>query len=376
MNDPAARAELEKLARILDTDTASLAFLDYLETDQLRTLRVGITDALFEKFRASFSGFARLSSLLPLTISAKISQRVLGPMLSGRIAGEMPPERAIELSSRLSDAFLADTCLELDPERAQPIIAGFPVARSVAITRLLLARGEYITMGRFVDVLPDETLFAATDAIDSGADLLKISFFVEDSQRLDAVIAHLDTERRRAVIDSAAAEDLWPEVIATLRRIGPEARHALAELALAQRAEILDSLIRAAAEHDLWPSLLTIGRELPDASVERLADQPAFDDARVVRSVIDSVVANDLWDALQTQLPLMGPTRCARLLEVAAGERRAFLAEFGQRVTAEDACADTLRAGSAHLATAVRAEAAAASGHTTLAALIAEPAPG
>ena len=108
-----------------------------------------------------------------------------------------------------------------------------------------------------------------TDAIDSGADLLKISFFVEDSQRLDAVIAHLDTERRRAVIDAAAAEDLWPEVIATLRRIGPEARHALAELALAQRAEILDSLIRAAAEHDLWPSLLTIGRELPDDEDEK-----------------------------------------------------------------------------------------------------------
>lgn len=374
MNDPAIRAELEKLARILDTDTESVEFLDYLEAGQLRTLREGITDALFEKFRASFSGFARLSSLLPLTISAKISERVLGPMLSGRIAGEMPPDKAIELSSRLSDEFLADTCLQLDPERAKPIIAGFPVDRSVAITRILLARGEYITMGRFVDVLPGETLFAATDAIADGADLLKISFFVEDARQLDRVIEYLDVPRREAVIEAAAAGDLWPEVIATLQRIGRDARIALAELALSQRSEILDSLIRAAAEHDLWPALLGIGRELPDAAVERLADQPAFDETLVVRSVIDSVVANDLWAALHAQLPAMGPQRCARLLEIAATERRAFLAEFGRRVTRDDACAETLRAGSARLDAAIREQAVAASGDGALAALIADPA--
>ena len=197
MNDPAARAELEKLARILDTDTASLAFIDYLEAGQLRTLREGITDALFEKFRASFSGFARLSSLLPLRISAKISERVLGPMLSGRIAGEMPPDRAIELSSRLSDTFLADTCLELDPERAKPIIAGFPVARSVAITRLLLARGEYITMGRFVERA------AAVDAVSSAESSERISLLsCFDSLRIEAFLAAQTSPAGRGVLES------------------------------------------------------------------------------------------------------------------------------------------------------------------------------
>ncbi len=360
MKDAATRAELVKLARILDTDVSNVEYLSYMEAKRLRALREGITDALFEKFRSSFTGFARLSSFLPLTISAKISERVLGPTLSGRIAGEMPPERAIDMAGKLSDTFLAETCLQLDPVRARPIIAGFPVDRAVAITRILLERKEYITMGRFVDVLPQSTLFAATDAISHEADLLEISFFVENSKQLDQVIDHLSVERREAVIQAAATQDLWPEVIATLLRIGVTPRIALAELALAQDAATLDSLIRAAAENDLWPALLKLADELPSDTIAGLSEQPAFDETPVIRSVIDSVVSNDLWEALRNQLPSMGHARCARLIEVATVERAPFLSELDGRLRETDAAIETLRAAADLLDAGIREKAAAA----------------
>ena len=371
MRNPAIQAELVKLARVLQTEISELEHLDYLEAERLRTLREGITEALFEKFRSTFTGFARLSSMLPLAISARISERVLGPTLSGRIAGEMPPEKAIDLAARLSDSFLADTCLHIDPVRAKPIIAGFPVDRAIAITRLLLERGEMITMGRFVDVLPQQTLFAATDAIEDESDLLKIGFFVENSAQLDRVIEHLDTRRREAIVTAAAAEGLWPEVIATLLRIGQTSRLAMAELAMAQEAAILDSLIRAATEDDLWPALLQIADEMPSSVIGTLAHEPAFAEAAVVRSVIDSVIANDLWDRFRNQTPSMGAPRLARVLEVAADERKPFLWELDRRLHEGDSDLAALREASAQLPPATRARAHSACANGLLAATLA-----
>lgn len=371
MSELAVRAELLKLARILDTDLASVRFLDDRSPAELRVLRHGITEAMFEKFRGVFSGFARLSGLLPTALSAKISEHVLGPTLSGRIAGEMPPGKAIDLSARLGDTFLADTCLQLDPDRAQAIVAGFPTARAVAITQILLARREYITMGQFVDVLPETTLLAATDAIRDPADLLHISFFVENTDQLDRVIAYLDEPTREAVIAAAAAHDLWVEVIATLQRIGADSRRAMAALALRQDEATLDSLIRAAAAHDLWPELLGLGRELPRDATERLAAHPAFDEPDIVASVIDSVLANELWQAMHAQLPVMGSARTARLLQVAADRRPAFLQALAALIEPHDESADTLRAAAAELDDAVRERALAACGDRPLASLLA-----
>lgn len=349
MTEPAIRAELVKLARILETEPENLEYLSYLEAERLRTLREGITDALFEKFRTTFSGFARLSSILPVAISARISERVLGPMLSGRIAGEMPAEKAITLSARLSDEFVADTCLHIDPVRARPIIAAFPIERAVAITRILLERGEIITMGRFVDVLPRETLLAATDAITDEAALLRISFFVENSDQLDVVIDHLSVERRAGIVRAAARDDLWSEVVATLLRISAQSRLAMAELALEQKNETLDSLIRAAAADDLWPALLQIADEMPGSAIGTLSQQSAFDEAPVICSVIDSVIGNDLWERFRNQLPAMGVARVARVIEVATAERGPFLWELDKHIDRADDDFDVLEAAAQRL---------------------------
>jgi hypothetical protein len=210
LGDLACEAERLKLARVLNTNEASLAFLGDCDPATLRVIRKGVTDALFAKFRPRFAGFARVSAYLPLIVSAKIAQRVLGPLLAGRIAGEMPPKRVIALPTRLPDAFLAYTCLQMEPERAQDIVADFPVARAVTLTRILLARNEAIIMGRFVDVLPEPTLIAATDAIEIPVDLLTIGLFVEDGRQLERVFTHLSAKQRDRIIQTAAERDLWP----------------------------------------------------------------------------------------------------------------------------------------------------------------------
>ena len=374
MQDIAREAELEKLARLLQTERETLDFLEDTPPDALRTIRLGLTDALFEKFRPVFAGFARMSTLLPLAIGARISQHVLGPVLGGRIAGEMPPERAMEMAERLSDEFLADTCVQMEPTRAQPMIRSFPVARSVAITRLLLARGEYITMGQFVDVLPEKTLLAATDVIESPLALLRIAFFVEDSDQLARVVAHLSTPRRSGVIRAAAEHDLWPAVLDTLDRIDPATRSELAAQALNEDESILDSLIRSAAAHDLWPHLLALGATLDDSIQARFAGQPAFDEAEIICSVADSVVAHQSWTLFERQVRLMGVERAAAMLAVCASQRPAAIAGMaGHFELADDTCA-VLVAGSQQLTADQRQAALEAAGpDTALSQLLGQP---
>lgn len=365
MTDIAREAELEKLARLLQTDRQALAFLDDQPSDQLRIIRQGVTDALFEKFRPTFAGFARMASLLPLSISARISQHVLGPVLGGRIAGEMPPERAIELAPRLSDDFLADVCLEMEPNRARPIIRSFPVDRSVAITRLLLARGEYITMGQLVDVLPRATLLAATDAIASPLALLRIAFFVENSDQLATVIAHLSEGRRAEVIRAAADHALWPEVLNTLDRIDAHTRTDLVGQALTEDVGVLDSLIRMAATHDLWPQLLNIGVRIDDDIQARFAEQPALAEEKIICSIVDSVEAHDLWPLLEQYIAGMGPERVARTLQVCAEQRPAALAAMAEHFELSADTANIVQQASEALSNAQRQAAHRAAGPDT-----------
>lgn len=365
MPDIAHEAELQKLARLLQVERPTLDFLDEQPVAQLRHIREGLTDALFEEFRPTFAGFAKMASVLPLAIAARISRSVLGAVLSGRIAGEMPTERAVDMAQRLSDEFLADVCVQMEPRRAQPIIRSFPVERSVTITRLLLERGEYITMGQFVDVLPRATLLAAADAIESPLALLRIAFFVESREQLACVIGHLSRARRAEVIHAAAEHALWPEVIDTLARIDERTRCELAAQALSEHDSVLDSLIRAAAVHDLWPQLLAIGATIDDDIQSRFAGQPAFCEEQIICSIVDSVDTHALWPLLEQYIAGMGTPRAARMLTVCAEQRPHTLADMAQRFELTPATSEVLRAACDTLDAGQRDAAARAAGPDT-----------
>lgn len=366
----AKRAELLKLARILNTEPQALAFLQPQAADQLRLLREAVSDGLFQKFRPRFAGFARMSSLLPLKISAKVSEQVLGPMLSGRIASEMKPERAIDLAKRLPDAFLADTCLQLDPQRSQAIIAGTPVERVVTLTRILLSRGEYITMGRFVDYMPLAMLQTAAAAIDDDCALLQISFFVEDTTQLTQIISQLPENRRAGVIAAAAEHALWPEAIATIERIDDPARSQLGELALNHDDATVDSLIRAAAEHDLWPALMRLARSLSTQAQQRLAEQSMLADDTVMASVVASVARHENHADFAALLADTPAPRCALVLAAAVAHAPDALSRLAQAADADSAALPALIAGANELDNAARTQLTALCGGTPLAAAL------
>jgi hypothetical protein len=65
-------------------------------------------------------------------------------------------DKAVEVAAKLPPPFLADVAVELDPRRASDLIAKIAPALIGQVTGELVARREYVTMGRFVGHLGDD----------------------------------------------------------------------------------------------------------------------------------------------------------------------------------------------------------------------------
>jgi hypothetical protein len=207
---PATGAEIMKLGRLLEVDAGMLGFLETVEVAEIRELRRLVSDALFDTDREQLTRVADASKLLPTRLVAAISQRAFGPLLAARISGAMQPQRAVDVGKQLDPSFLADICVQMDPRRAGEIIPRMDVDTVVAVTEELLDRGDFVTMGRFVGLMPPNTLKAVLEVTEDD-ELLKVCAVAESPAGIDEIFATLSAERLQAVKRRAARKDLRRE---------------------------------------------------------------------------------------------------------------------------------------------------------------------
>jgi hypothetical protein len=217
----------------------------------LRLLRSQITDVLWSADGGGIGKLAAAAKLLPTGLSATISERALGPVISAQLAARLEPSRAIEVAAKLPTRFLVDVAIELDPRRTSAVIAGIPPARIGEITAELVARGEYVTMGQFVGHLNDTALRAALGAMDN-ADLLRVGFVLEDKNGLDRLLALMSPGRLKGIISAAAAEDRWLEALDLLGHLGPARRRQIIASARSLDESALERIVATVVEHELW----------------------------------------------------------------------------------------------------------------------------
>jgi hypothetical protein len=273
------RAEILKLARILHREPDTLQYLEAVPLADVVALRNQATEVLWNADDGVLAKLAAASRLLPTAVSATISERAFGPLLTARLASRLEPARAVDVAGKLSTGFLADVAVELDPRRASAVIAGIPPDRIAEITAELVRRGEWVTAGRFVGHLSDGSLEAALDVIDDPA-LLRIGFVLEDKGRLDAIIALLAPRRIKGLIVAAAEHDLWLEALDLLSHLGERHRRRFAATALALDQASLESLLAAVIEHDLWDEVLIVAETDPALQAELAERLPRLPDAQ------------------------------------------------------------------------------------------------
>ncbi len=272
MSRLAVRAELIKLARVLGTDPKSVQFLDRLPPETLRGLREQVTASLYDRQMLVLKRIAAASRLLPVPLLAAIAEKVFGPLLCARVAGLIAPERAIDISARLSTPFLTDVTIELDPRRAADLVASFPVDRVVEIALTLLERGEYVTMGRFVDVLRKSAVEAVLKKVKDDAALLHTAFMIESKVKLNEVVGLLSEKRLREIIQAAATsqDDLWPEALSLMAGVDARLQRRMGDLVADMDEAVISSMIHSAQRNDLWPLLLPFLAMLSEKSLQRL----------------------------------------------------------------------------------------------------------
>jgi hypothetical protein len=224
-----ARAETMKLAQLLGVEADALAYLEPCAPGDLAALRLQVTDVLFDGEAAALKRAAEASGLLPIGLVATLAEKAIGPVLCGRLAGVLPPDRAAEVAVRLKPEFLAEVAAETDPRRAVDVISKIPAASAVGVARILNQQRSFVAMGRFVAYLDDAALQACIPELDDEA-LIRTSYTLEGKERLDRVIGLVSDDRIRQVPIAADELGLWPEVVDLVAHLGPEQRARVTEV--------------------------------------------------------------------------------------------------------------------------------------------------
>lgn len=248
MNELKLAAEREKLARVLRCAPEAVDFGDTLDVAAMRRLRNTISAALFDEHRPLFQKLADASKLLPASISAKLSEKVFGPLFSSRISGLLAVDKAISIAEKLHTDFLTDVTVEMDPRSATELLQRMPQAITLAVATELERREEFVTMARFVDALTLDDLLAVADQLDD-VSLLRIGFFVEDPARLSEIIGHLPEQRVKRTVELTAGRDaeLARAGISLFTSLAPDGREALLRAARRIDTDLADWLRDAAA---------------------------------------------------------------------------------------------------------------------------------
>jgi hypothetical protein len=266
-----SHAEVMKLARLLGREPDQLAYLERLAPADLIALRDSVTETLYDAHGSTLGRLAAASRVLPSGLTATIGQRAFGPLLSARLAGLLDTDKAVDVATKLPPPFLADVATELDPRRASDLISSIAPALIGQVTAELVARREYVTMGRFVGHLGDEAIAAAVAAMDDEA-VLQVAFVLEDKSQLPRLFAKLPKGRPAGIVAAAEEEGLWLEALELLNHLHKRQRREMVLAALALEEPALEAILDTIIAHDLTDEVRLIA-EHDDSIEERLAER-------------------------------------------------------------------------------------------------------
>ena len=338
MSTLTVRAEISKLARLYQVDDHVLEFLQILPAAEIRRLREAVQERLFSDNEQLFKRLGSASALLPLGLIAMMAEKIFGPVLAARVAGEMNHKRAAALTEKLPIVYLADISVQIDPRRARDIIRQIAPARIREVAAELLRRGEFITMGRFVDYVTGDGIRAALEAFKRPTDLLQAGFFIENKAQLDMLIRMLPDDRLRNVIAAAQdpQHDLWPEALALMEHVDDSLKRRLGDLTVDQGDTALSHICRITSEQRLWDVLLPVVARMSESSHRRLLRIPELSDSAIMADILGSANDNGLWPDFLPLVKWMDADQLTLIAQVATGLPTAALENLLRAAHAAD----------------------------------------
>jgi hypothetical protein len=303
----ATRAELVKLARALGTTPDQVAFAAKLPHTTIRRVRERAVATLYDEHKAAFRRVAAITRLLPTALNVRITLRAFSPLLAARVAGEMTPDRAAELANRMPVDYLAAACIHLDPRRAAPLIHRVRQDRVLAVINVLIAKGDFITLGRLLDTATESIVRDVAATVPTDA-LLQIGFYAESDAQLTRAVALLPPVRLRGIVRDALTgpPELRSAGLALIGRLSDDKlRGQLAEFATESDDETLTALLRTAMDDGAVAELLTAVATMGEQAQRRVLTLPALTEPHTVGHLVRAVEKHNLWTRMAPVVALM-----------------------------------------------------------------------
>ncbi|WP_043770156.1 hypothetical protein [Algiphilus aromaticivorans] len=280
------RAEVGKLARLLDSPEAELTALGATGSEELRRLRRTIERQVFDNRHERFRRLARLARFLPARTVARIAMEGLGPLLAARVVARMDPYRVRGIARHITPSFVADIAPIIDPESVRVIVPHLrtELVRDAAL--LLVERADFVTMGRFADALSPQALRAVVGAIDDDATLLRTAFYLENREQLARIVHNIDNARIARIMRSGAQAELLPEALFVVDHVTDELKARLADLMGSQDETVLDALVMVARRQNLWGPILRALAHMHPRHMRKIVNLPSLRDEALLGELV------------------------------------------------------------------------------------------
>lgn len=311
-------AETQRLARLLSCAPAELGCLSGLTAMELRALRLACDRSLLQRHQPVLQRSIHVSKLLTTSLLAAIGEGTLGPLLSARVSEQMSVPRLAGICRHVSPAFMAAVSVHMDSDRLAEMAGTLPLPTVFCITRELVARREFITLGEVIERVPPEVIRPVVTQLHDGEAVLRTCFFVEYPSRLHLILEQLSEENLREIVAAAAdpALDLLPHAIALLLKIFPSWQRRLFLVALGCDDRVLAGILQGIHRHDLWRHVLPLGQHLPPGSFRRLMGLPGWQQPELVRGLLRSAASPAMRTLVEGMLEAMPPPRDARVRQL------------------------------------------------------------
>lgn len=215
--------EIRRIARLVGVDAGTLDGLDAVPLTDLRTLRDQIAAKLFDEGADSWERAAAVSGIVPTSLAARLAQGALGPVLAARVTSAVDVARAVDIATKLSPEFMADTAINIDPRQVTDLVVHLPPRTIAEVGEVLAGRSEWLVMADFVAAITLRALRTTVEGLDEVA-ILRIAVLLEQHDRIDAVAGMLDDDRIARLRERAEAEGLQAHLAFIIDAVGEEQR--------------------------------------------------------------------------------------------------------------------------------------------------------
>ncbi|MFE6925998.1 hypothetical protein ACFVAV_33645 [Nocardia sp. NPDC057663] len=200
----AAAVAISRLAAALDVPDERLSFLADAPAADIDTFRRLVTGYFFDSTADGLGKILAAVRVLPAPVAAKVATHSDSVLMTAHLASVLDIPRAISVARRLRPEFLARAAAFLDLQRSAELIARLPMDMSLAVSRELATREDWLTLGSIIEVATDEQLTGCLQVLDPDA-LLHAARTVADPVALKRAAAVAAEPLATQLRDIAAA---------------------------------------------------------------------------------------------------------------------------------------------------------------------------